>query len=68
MKDLTYATAIPMTKEVDAQLPASPSFHDISIVVDWDPNDGENPRNWAVGYKCAITAQLSLLAFIGTLG
>jgi hypothetical protein len=28
-------------------------------LVDWEPNDKDNPRNWSVGFKIWCTFQLS---------
>ncbi|KAL2349716.1 major facilitator superfamily domain-containing protein [Cryomyces antarcticus] len=37
-------------------------------IVDWEPDDAENPRNWSTTYKCWITFQLSMLALAASLG
>jgi hypothetical protein len=41
--------------------------HDTNLV-DWKPDDLENPRNWSLGYKCWVTFQLGMLAFSASLG
>ena len=37
-------------------------------LVDWEPNDQANPRNWSVPYKSWITFQLGMLALAASLG
>ncbi|OCK76828.1 MFS general substrate transporter [Lepidopterella palustris CBS 459.81] len=37
-------------------------------LVDWEPNDKDNPRNWSMGFKVWCTFQLSMLAFAASLG
>ena len=39
-----------------------------SFLVDWEPNDTANPRNWSTGYKSWITFQLGMLALSASLG
>jgi hypothetical protein len=43
--------------------PETPS----KIIVQWEPNDPENPWNWPNAKKWFITAQLGLLAFMASL-
>jgi hypothetical protein len=40
----------------------------IPLLVDWEPNDKDNPRNWSVKFKVWCTFQLSLLAVAASLG
>ena len=37
-------------------------------LVDWEPNDASNPRNWSTLYKSWITFQLGMLALAASLG
>ena len=37
-------------------------------LVEWEPNDTANPRNWSTGYKSWITFQLGMLALAASLG
>ena len=37
-------------------------------LVDWEPNDRANPRNWSTSYKSWITFQLAMLALSASLG
>ena len=37
-------------------------------LVDWEPNDASNPRNWSTLYKSWITFQLGMLAMSVSLG
>ena len=39
-----------------------------AYLVDWEPNDEANPRNWSVRYKSWITFQLGMLALAASLG
>ena len=39
-----------------------------SYLVDWEPNDKANPRNWSTSYKSWITFQLGMLALSASLG
>ena len=39
-----------------------------SYLVDWEPNDKANPRNWSTSYKSFITFQLGMLALSASLG
>ncbi len=39
-----------------------------SYLVDWEPNDKANPRNWSTAYKSFITFQLGMLALAASLG
>ena len=39
-----------------------------AYLVDWEPNDKENPRNWSTLYKSWITFQLGMLALAASLG
>lgn len=33
-----------------------------NFLVDWEPNDPENPHNWSTTYRTWLTFQLSMLA------
>ena len=37
-------------------------------LVEWDPDEPANPRNWSTGYKSWITFQLAMLALAASLG
>lgn len=37
-------------------------------IVNWEPNDKANPKNFTTGYKIFITFQLGMLAFCASLG
>ena len=37
-------------------------------LVDWEPNDPANPRNWSTAYKSWITFMLGMLALAASLG
>ena len=39
-----------------------------AYLVDWEPNDQANPRNWSNPYKSWITFQLGMLALSASLG
>ena len=39
-----------------------------AYLVDWEPNDQENPRNWSTPYKSWITFQLGMLALSASMG
>ena len=39
-----------------------------AYLVDWDPEDKENPRNWSTSYKSWVTFQLGMLALSASLG
>lgn len=39
-----------------------------AYLVDWEPNDKANPRNWSTSYKSWITFQLGMLALSASLG
>ncbi|KAL6713992.1 hypothetical protein ACLMJK_008486 [Lecanora helva] len=39
-----------------------------AFLVDWEPNDTSNPRNWSTSYKSWITFQLGMLALAASLG
>ena len=39
-----------------------------AYLVDWEPNDQANPRNWSTSYKSWITVQLGMLALAASLG
>lgn len=39
-----------------------------TYLVNWEPNDKENPRNWSTSYKSWITFQLGMLALAASLG
>lgn len=39
-----------------------------AYLVDWDPDDKANPRNWSTRYKSWITFQLGMLALAASLG
>ncbi|CAD6592895.1 MAG: hypothetical protein ASARMPRED_006777 [Alectoria sarmentosa] len=39
-----------------------------AYLVDWEPNDEANPRNWSTSYKSWITFQLGMLALSASLG
>ena len=39
-----------------------------AYLVDWEPNDKANPRNWSTLYKSWITFQLAMLAVSASLG
>ena len=39
-----------------------------SYLVDWEPNDKANPRNWSTLYKSWMTFQLAMLALSASLG
>ena len=39
-----------------------------AYLVDWEPNDPANPRNWSTSYKSWITFQLGMLALSASMG
>ena len=39
-----------------------------AYLVDWEPDDHENPRNWSTSYKSWITFQLGMLALSASMG
>lgn len=39
-----------------------------TYLVNWEPNDKANPRNWSTSYKSWITFQLGMLALSASLG
>lgn len=39
-----------------------------AILVRFDEGDPENPKNWNIYYKAWLTFQMSMLAFVGSLG
>ena len=39
-----------------------------TYLVNWEPNDKANPRNWSKSYKSWITFQLGMLALAASLG
>ena len=39
-----------------------------TYLVDWEPDDRANPRNWSTSYKSWITLQLGMLALSASLG
>ena len=39
-----------------------------TYLVDWEPNDPNNPRNWKTAYKSFLTFQLGMLALAASLG
>ncbi|KAI9705368.1 MAG: hypothetical protein M1820_005198 [Bogoriella megaspora] len=42
--------------------------HKDPYLVEWEPSDPKNPRNWSTGYKSWVTFQLGMLALAGSLG
>ena len=42
--------------------------HDPAYLVDFEPNDPENPMNWSKYYKAFITVQLGFMALSSSLG
>ncbi|GAD98454.1 bicyclomycin resistance protein, putative [Paecilomyces variotii No. 5] len=57
------------TPDVEKQVkqPEPSSSHD-SYLVAWDKDDPANPKNFSSGYKMWMTAQMALLAFVGSFG
>ncbi|KAF9450774.1 MFS general substrate transporter [Macrolepiota fuliginosa MF-IS2] len=47
--------------------PGSGTFED-PYIVDWDPNDPEDPYNWSKVRRCFITAQLAFTTFTVSFG
>jgi hypothetical protein len=45
-----------------------PRLLDPAYLVKWDENDPLNPQSWSIKYKCWVTVQLGMLAFVGSLG
>lgn len=41
---------------------ADPAHDEKAFVVDWEPNDPDNPHNWSTPYRSWLTFQLSMLA------
>ncbi|PSK44020.1 hypothetical protein B9Z65_1737 [Elsinoe australis] len=38
------------------------------LIVDWDVDDPENPKNWSLWYKIFVTGQLGMLALAASMG
>ena len=72
--------ASPLTPHHDEENPPQPSTEKeqgnekdetdgkTAYVVDWEPNDQANPRNWSTLYKSWLTFQLGMLALSASLG
>jgi len=37
-------------------------------LVDWEPNDKDDPRNWSTSFKTWCTVQLSMMALAASIG
>ncbi|KAL9073417.1 MAG: hypothetical protein Q9157_004751 [Trypethelium eluteriae] len=52
-------------ERADHLQPPKPKDQD-AYLVDWEPNDPDNPKNWSTTYKAWITFQLGMLALSGS--
>ena len=67
--------ASPHTSRNDEENPSQPSTEKDketdekkAYLVEWEPDDKANPRNWSTPYKSWITFQLGMLALAASLG
>ena len=63
----THDTTVATDIEKPPPSPSPAHRNKDAYLVDWEPNDPANPKNWSRPYKAWITFQLGMLALAGSL-